>query len=470
MVLKIVAMGLVLHRGSYLRNGWNTLDCVIVVSSLAMLAESSSSRQSLKSLRSLRTFRTFRPLRVISRRPGLKLVVNALIEAIPAVSNVLIICALFYLMFSIFAVTYLKGRLDSCSGDVFDALSEAQVAFLGSPKPWSPLSLDQQHWFTYTSCMGFPTDSLTSKYICGCWGADWSPVVPQDFNNVENAMITFFEMSTTENWSLLMVACIDATDIDMQPIRDYNVWWAGFFVVFMMFGSYFVVNLLVGVIIDNFNRMTDALDDSFMLTSEQKKWMKAQKSAARVGPQRVFVPFKHPVRRAAFFFVRHKRFEWFIMICIIVNMLLMATQYYGQSTTHTTIVNILNEIFAVVFTGEATLKIIAYGAVYFDDNWNRFDFFVVLGTLLSVVLESITTAHLRVLAVLARVFRVTRIVRLVKASKGVQHILTTLYLALPGLRNVSSILLLLLFIYTTMGVQMFAKVGLNDNIDEHANL
>ncbi|POM57737.1 Hypothetical protein PHPALM_37711, partial [Phytophthora palmivora] len=68
-----------------------------------------------------------------------------------------------------------------------------------------------------------------------------------------------------------------------------------------------------------------------------------------------------------------------------------------------------------------------------------------------------------------RVLRVTRIIRLVKASNGIRHILTTLYLALPGLSNVSSILLLLLFIYTTMGVQMFAKVTLSDNIDMHAN-
>ncbi|OWZ15606.1 Voltage-gated Ion Channel, partial [Phytophthora megakarya] len=469
MTVKILALGLVLHEGAYLRNGWNVLDCVIVVSSLVMLAESSGRKHSLKSLRSLRTFRAFRPLRVISRRPGLKLVVNALIEAIPAVFNVLIICALFYLMFSIFAVTYLKGSLNSCSGDVFNALSDAQVDFLVSPQSWSALSLDEQQWFTNTTCIGFPTDSLTSKYICGCWGADWGPVVPENFNNVGSAMISFFEMSTSENWGLLMVACIDATGIDMQPIRDHNMWWAGFFVVFMMFGSFFTVNLFVGVIIDNFNKMKDTLGGAFMLTAEQKKWMKAQKAAARIGPQRILVPFKHPVRRAVFFFVRHKRFDWFIMICITINMLLMASQYYGQSTHQTIIVENLNELFAAIFTTEATLKIIAYGTAYFEDNWNRFDFFVVVSTLLSVVLDSLTTASLQTLALVVRVLRVTRIIRLVKASNGIRHILTTLYVALPGLSNVSSILLLLLFIYTTMGVQMFAKVALSDNIDMHAN-
>lgn len=170
MTVKIVALGLVLHKRAYLRSGWNVLDGVIVITSLVMLAESSSSRHSLKSLRSLRTFRAFRPLRVISRRPGLKLVVNALIEAIPAVLNVLIICALFYLVFSIFAVTYLKGRLNACSGDVFNALSVDQVDLLVNPQPWSTLSFGQQQWFTNTTCIEFPTDSLTSKYLCACWG------------------------------------------------------------------------------------------------------------------------------------------------------------------------------------------------------------------------------------------------------------------------------------------------------------
>ncbi|KAG1692321.1 hypothetical protein DVH05_025491 [Phytophthora capsici] len=381
MAVKVVALGLILHRGAYLRNGWNVLDCVIVISSLVMLTAASSSHHSLKSLRSLRTFRAFRPLRVISRRPGLKLVVNALIEATPAVLNILIVCALFYLIFSIFAVTYLKGKLYSCSGDVFNALSDDQVDFLTDPQPWSSLSLDQQQWFTNTSCVGFPTDSLTSKYVCGCLGADWGSAVPENFNNVGNAMISFFEISTTENWALLMVACIDATDVDMQPIRDNNMWWAAFFVVFMMFGSFFVVNLFVGVIIDNFNKMTDTLGGTFMLTSEQKKWMKAQKAAAHVGPQRILIPFKHPVRRKIFFFVRHPRFEWFIMICIITNTLLMASQYYGQSTIQSKAVSICNDIFAAIFTLEAALKIVAFGSAYLEDNWNRFDLFVVLGTL-----------------------------------------------------------------------------------------
>ncbi|CEG50199.1 voltage-gated ion channel superfamily [Plasmopara halstedii] len=474
MVIKIVAMGLVMHKGAYLRNGWNIIDGVIVVSSLIMLvAESSGKGANLKSLRSLRGLRTFRPLRMISRRPGLKLVVNALFEAIPEVINVLFVCMLFFLIFSIVAVNYLKGTFNACSGDVFDALSEAQLSFLVTPKAWKVSSDLERSWFHGTDCQAtFPLTigaDLTSEYVCKCWGANWEKVLPQNFDNVGSAMLTFFEISTTEGWADVMMAAIDSNGIGMQPIRDNNMIWALFFVLFIMVGSFFVVNLFVGVIIDNFNRMKAALGGDFMLTPEQKKWIEAQKAASRVGPVRILKPPKEYFRRHLFNLVTMQRFEWFIMICIIVNTVLMAAQYFGESTIQGYVINILNEIFAVVFTLEAVMKLTAFGWEYFEDRWNQFDFFVVLGTLLSVVVESLTGASVRSLAMLVRVFRVTRILRLVKASKSIRQILLTLYIALPGLSNITSILFLMLFIYATMGVQIFAKVALTDNIDEHAN-
>ncbi|GMF38757.1 unnamed protein product [Phytophthora fragariaefolia] len=474
MGIKIVAMGLILHKGSYLRNTWNVIDGVIVISSIVMLvAESSGQGKHLKSLRSLRGLRTFRPLRMISRRPGLKLVVNAMFEAIPEVINVLFVCTLFFLIFSIVAVNYLKGTFNWCRGNVFSEFSSAQVDFLVSPIAWDAASDLQRSWFDGTTCeTTFPYTSgsnLTSEYVCGCWGADWGRVLPQNFDNVGRAMLTFFEISTTEGWADVMMAAIDSNGIGMQPIRDNNMLWALFFVLFIMIGSFFVVNLFVGVIIDNFNRMKAALGGDFMLTPEQKKWIEAQKAASRVGPVRILKPPRQMWRRRLFFLVKAQRFEWLIMICIIVNTLLMAAQFFGESTLQSSIINVVNEIFAVIFTTEAAMKLTAFGWEYFEDQWNQFDFFVVLGTLLSVVVELCTGASVRSLAMLVRVFRVTRILRLVKASKSIRQILLTLYIALPGLSNITSILFLMLFIYSTMGVQIFAKVALSDNIDSHAN-
>nr|CCA18882.1 similar to sodium channel putative [Albugo laibachii Nc14] len=480
MLFKVFALGLFMHKDAYLRNKWNVLDGIIVVTSwVTLIAESSSQVANLKFLRPLRGLRAFRPLRMISRRPGLKLVVNALFESVPAVMNVMFVCVLFYLIFSIIAVNNLKGTFYKCTGKVFDRLNEAQLEFLTIPSPWISLKNEQKSWFDNTTCQNFTTfqpyadasdlTRITSRYICECWGASWEPPIPWNFNNIGWAMLTFFELSTTEGWVTVMTQAIDATDIDMQPIRDHQMKWAYFFVIFNLVGSFFVVNLFVGVIIDNFNRMKAALGGDFMLTPEQKKWIEAQKAALRIGPVRLVKVPKNKYRKWIHTVVRASWFEWFSMICIIINTLLMAAQYFGEASMQLRAVNLINELFAGVFTAEALMKGIAYGSKYFEDAWNRFDFFVVGGTLLSVIVEAITGTSVRSMAMLIRVFRVTRIMRLIKASKSIQQILTTLYVALPGLSNVASILFLMLFIYATMGVQLFAKVAHGDNIDNHSN-
>ena len=97
MILKMLAYGIVTTRAAYLTKGWNILDFLIVgVSILSLVANGNAA---LKSLRALRTLRALRPLRMISRRPQLKLVVNALFAAIPNVFNVLIVCILFLMIF-----------------------------------------------------------------------------------------------------------------------------------------------------------------------------------------------------------------------------------------------------------------------------------------------------------------------------------------------------------------------------------
>lgn len=55
-----------------------------------------------------------------------------------------------------------------------------------------------------------------------------------------------------------MYAAVDATEENMQPIRDAHVIRVWFFMLFMLVGSYLVMNLFVGVIIDNFNKVIQA--------------------------------------------------------------------------------------------------------------------------------------------------------------------------------------------------------------------
>ena len=117
MILKIISMGFILRPfpHAYLHTGWNILDFVIVIISILGIVPFLSGQEGqgndpFSSLRSLRTLRALRPLRMISRAPGLRLIVNALLASIPPIINILLICVLFFMIFGIVAISYFKVR------------------------------------------------------------------------------------------------------------------------------------------------------------------------------------------------------------------------------------------------------------------------------------------------------------------------------------------------------------------------
>ncbi|EGZ10886.1 hypothetical protein PHYSODRAFT_337660 [Phytophthora sojae] len=437
--------------------------------SILLLANISDTNSVLQTLLPLRDLRALRPLRMISRRPGLKLVVSALIESIPAVLNVVFLSMALFLLFSIAAVHFLKGRFRACTGDVLDSLPTDQKEFLVSPAPWDALSDVQRSWFSGSVCEGFPTEELTSQYVCECWGATWKPVLSKNFDNLGSAMLTFFILSTSENWSEIMKAACDATRPGMQPIVNNNELWIVFFIVFMVVGSFFVMNVFVGVIIENFNTMKAKLGGDFLLTPEQKKWMEAQKSATRIGPIRMVNAPTQVLRRVCFSIVRTRFFEGFVMSCILVNTLLMASQHFGESPQQLSATYFVSELSTGILAIEAAMKILGYGRAYFEDNWNRFDFLIAIGTVFGTIAQTLASSSLWTLTMMVRLIRVARIFCLVESSNSIRAILSTVYISLPGLSNITSILFLILFVYSTMGVHLFAKVALTSDIDRHAN-
>ena len=95
----------------------------------------------------------------------------------------------------------------------------------------------------------------TSKQLCECWGCDWGPTLYQNFDNILSALSTLWEMSTTEGWVDIMYAACDNRGIDMQPVENYQEGWSVFFVLFIVVGSFFFINLFIGLVIENFNKM-----------------------------------------------------------------------------------------------------------------------------------------------------------------------------------------------------------------------
>ena len=120
-------------------------------------------------------------------------------------------------------------------------------------------------------------------------------------------------------------------------------------------------------------------------------------------------------------------------------------------------------MFTLIFSVEFVLKFTGLGRQYFYTRWNNFDFTLVV---LSWVGRAFTIGPI---ASLFRVFRVLRMVRLVRTQKGLLNLFKTLIFSLPALANISAIVILFMFVFSCIAMNLFANVKLQDNLNDAAN-
>ncbi|EOB01724.1 Sodium channel protein type 4 subunit alpha, partial [Anas platyrhynchos] len=436
MLLKWVAYGF----KKYFTNAWCWLDFFIVDVSLINLLGSS-----LDAVKSLRTLRALRPLRALSRFEGMRVVVNALIGAIPSIMNVLLVCLIFWLIFSIMGVNLFAGKFGKCVN-----MTEENSVLNASIND-------------FTDCT---TYNNTGKIF-------WVNV-KVNFDNVGSGYLALLQVATFKGWMDIMYAAVDSREKNEQPKMEHSLFMYLYFVNFIIFGSFFTLNLFVGVIIDNFNQQKKKIsgEDIFM-TEEQKKYYNAMKKLGSKKPQK---PIPRPLNRyQGFLFdiVTRQAFDVVIMILICLNMITMMVETYEQSAMKTNILNKINILFVTIFTAECVVKLVALRQYYFSNAWNIFDIVVVIMSLLALLLSGIGEALEHFLPPtlfrVIRLARIGRILRLIRAAKGIRTLLFALMMSLPALFNIGLLLFLVMFIYAIFGMANFAFVKMEDGIDDMFN-
>ena len=119
---------------------------------------------------------------------------------------------------------------------------------------------------------------------------------------------------------------------------------------------------------------------------------------------------------------------------------------------------VLNLIFTVIYTVEMIIKLIGLGKKYFQDGWCVFDFAIVLSAWLGLVLLRVFAINVGSVTTVIRSFRIARVLKLIKQAKNLHQIFQTFILAIPELLNVGALLMLFLFLFAVLGVNLFAEV------------
>ncbi|KAG8521585.1 Sodium channel protein type 10 subunit alpha [Galemys pyrenaicus] len=443
MLLKWVAYGF----KSYFTNAWCWLDFLIVDISLTSLIAKILQYSDMESIKALRTLRALRPLRALSRFEGMRVVVDALVGAIPSIMNVLLVCLIFWLIFSIMGVNLFAGKFWKC-------INNTNGDFALVP------------WFIVDNKSECSNNNDTGKFF-------WVNV-KVNFDNVAMGYLALLQVATFKGWMDIMYAAVDSRDVDLQPKWEDNVYMYLYFVIFIIFGGFFTLNLFVGVIIDNFNQQKKKIrgQDIFM-TEEQKKYYNAMKKLGSKKPQK---PIPRPLNKyQGFIFdiVTRQAFDIVIMVLICLNMVTMMVETDVQSEEKTKVLNRINQFFVAVFTAECVLKMFALRQYYFTNGWNVFDFIVVIlsiGSLVfSAILKSLEKYFSPTLFRVIRLARIGRILRLIRAAKGIRTLLFALMMSLPALFNIGLLLFLVMFIYSIFGMANFAYVKWEAGIDDMFN-
>ncbi|CAF3513815.1 unnamed protein product [Rotaria sp. Silwood1] len=439
LILKWFAYGI----KNYFTNGWNWLDFVIVVVSVLGTALDIFGVADIPAFKSMRTLRALRPLKALSRFEGIRVVVNALFGAIPSIFNVLLVCLVFWLIFSIMGVQLFGGKFYKCV--YVDTHDRVNIS-----------------------------ENVTNKIDCLNKNYTWENS-RINFDNVLSGYLALFQVATFKGWVEIMADATDAKELDVQPEYETNIYILIYFVLFIIFGSFFTLNLFIGVVIDNFNQQkrklrTDGSIDMFM-TEDQKKYYNAMKKMGNKKPTKALPRPRFALARFLFDLTTSQKFDIFIMICIFLNMLCMCLEHYDQSDTYDRILGYINHCFVAIFTIECIMKLIALNFKYFTIPWNIFDFVIVIASILGQTLGEIMAKYFvnPTLLRVVRVARVGRILRLVKGAKGIRTLLFALAVSLPALFNIGLLLFLVMFIYSIFGMSFFAYVRKSAGITDLFN-
>ncbi|KAF1398934.1 Voltage-dependent L-type calcium channel subunit alpha-1S, partial [Spheniscus magellanicus] len=456
-VLKMTAYGAFLHKGSFCRNSFNILDLLVVAVSLISMGIESSAISVVKILRVLRVLR---PLRAINRAKGLKHVVQCVFVAIKTIGNIVVVTTLLQFMFACIGVQLFKGKFYRCTDPSKMTEKECRGYFInyvdGDP---TQIELQERVW-------------LHSNF---------------HFDNVFSAMMSLFTVSTFEGWPELLYMAIDTNAEDAGPIYNYRVEIAMFFIIYIILIAFFMMNIFVGFVIVTFQEQGESEYKNCELDKNQRQCVQY---ALKARPLRRYIP-KNPYQYQIWYVVTSSYFEYLMFFLILLNTICLGMQHYNQSAEMNHISDILNVAFTILFTLEMILKLMAFKAKgYFGDPWNVFDFLIVIGSIIDVILSEIDTVlassgglyclsggcdsidaddNSRVSITFFRLFRVMRLVKLLSRGEGVRTLLWTFIKSFQALPYVALLIVMLFFIYAVIGMQMFGKIAMVDGTQINRN-
>ncbi|XP_047696401.1 voltage-dependent R-type calcium channel subunit alpha-1E isoform X2 [Prionailurus viverrinus] len=493
--IKIVALGFIFHKGSYLRNGWNVMDFIVVLSGI--LATAGTHFNTHVDLRTLRAVRVLRPLKLVSGIPSLQIVLKSIMKAMVPLLQIGLLLFFAILMFAIIGLEFYSGKL---------------------------------HRACFTNSSGI-LEGFDPPHPCGVQGCpagyeckDW--IGPNDgitqFDNILFAVLTVFQCITMEGWTTVLYNTNDALGA---------TWNWLYFIPLIIIGSFFVLNLVLGVLSGEFAKERERVENrrAFMKLRRQQQierelngyraWIdkaeevmlaeenknagtsalevlrratikrsrteamtrdssdehcvdissvgtplaRASIKSAKVDGASYFRHKERLLRISIRHMVKSQVFYWIVLSLVALNTACVAIVHHNQPQWLTHLLYYAEFLFLGLFLLEMSLKMYGMGPrLYFHSSFNCFDFGVTVGSIFEVVWAIFRPGTSFGISVL-RALRLLRIFKITKYWASLRNLVVSLMSSMKSIISLLFLLFLFIVVFALLGMQLFGgRFNFND--------
>ncbi|XP_068609472.1 voltage-dependent N-type calcium channel subunit alpha-1B-like [Brachionichthys hirsutus] len=499
--IKIIALGFAFHKGSYLRNGWNVMDFVVVLTGILATVGSDFD------LRTLRAVRVLRPLKLVSGIPSLQVVLKSIMKAMVPLLQIGLLLFFAIVMFAIIGVEFYMGKFHTTCFRTGTADRAADwPCGLEPPARTCPNGTQCREYWTG------PNFGITN------------------FDNILFAVLTVFQCITMEGWVDILYSTNDVVG---------NTWNWLYFIPLIIIGSFFMLNLVLGVLSGEFAKERERVEkrQEFLKLRRQQQiereltgylewickaeevlleeedeiavekspldgaWYKRKQNLpvmkrckpkkgkndlintedgedpfadiASVAPPgspfgRASVKssgkmdssayFRRKEKRTRFFIrrmVKAQSFYWIVLCLVGLNTLCVAIVHYDQPEWLTIALYAAEFVFLGLFLTEMSLKMYGLGARnYFHSSFNCFDFGVIVGSICEVIWDMIKPGASFGISVL-RALRLLRIFKVTKYWNSLRNLVVSLLNSMKSIISLLFLLFLFIVVFALLGMQLF---------------
>uniref|UniRef100_A0AAQ5XN33 Voltage-dependent calcium channel alpha-1 subunit IQ domain-containing protein n=1 Tax=Amphiprion ocellaris TaxID=80972 RepID=A0AAQ5XN33_AMPOC len=463
--IKIIALGFVFHKGSYLRNGWNVMDFIVVLSGI--LAAAGAHMNISVDLRTLRAVRVLRPLKLVSGIPSLQIVLKSIMKAMVPLLQIGLLLFFAILMFAIIGLEFYSGKL---------------------------------HYTLDSSEFEFPCGvrQCPAKYTCSDTWIGPNDGITQ-FDNILFAVLTVFQCITMEGWTTVLYNTDDA----LGP--NWN--WL-YFIPLIIIGSFFVLNLVLGVLSGEFAKERERVEnrrafmklrrqqqierelngyrawidraEEVMLAEENKNsgpsaldgksaqifflfcfplsgipMARASIRSAKRGPTAYFRRKERLLRISIRRVVKTHTFYWTVLGLVALNTLCVAIVHHNQPLWLSNFLYYAEFLFLALFLTEMFLKMYSLGPrLYFHSSFNCFDCSVIVGSIFEVLWGFFRPGTSFGISVL-RALRLLRIFKITKYWASLRNLVVSLMNSMKSIISLIFLLFLFIVVFALLGMQLF---------------